>query len=64
MEAKECHQDETSQDGDLFNRQAGVSIGMRWMKCPRTDTRASSGSPPQSGLVLVHSDLHECLDGR
>jgi hypothetical protein len=43
--------------GDLFHQQAGISIGTRRTKHPRTDSRGSFSPPPQSGLTLVYSDL-------
>jgi hypothetical protein len=43
--------------GGLFSQQTGISTGACQPKCPRTGTGASSGPPPQSGLVLVSFDL-------
>jgi hypothetical protein len=43
--------------GDLFSQQAGISIGVRQPKRPRTGTGASSSPPLLSSLTLVSSDL-------
>jgi hypothetical protein len=43
--------------GDLFSQQAGISVGTCRAKRPRAGTGASFGPLPQSGLVLVDSDL-------
>jgi hypothetical protein len=43
--------------GDLFSWQAGISVSVRWTKRPRMGLEALSGLPPQSGLMLVCSDL-------
>jgi hypothetical protein len=43
--------------GNVFNQQAGISIGVRWPKRPWTGTGALFGPPPQSGLTLVSSNL-------
>jgi hypothetical protein len=40
--------------GDLFSQQAGISVGVRWTKCPWSGTRGSSSPPPQSSLMLVY----------
>jgi hypothetical protein len=32
--------------GDIFSQEAGISVGVRWMKCPRAGTGASSNPPP------------------
>jgi hypothetical protein len=45
--------------GDLFSQQAGISIGVRQPKRPRTGTGASSSPPLLSSLTLVSSDLYE-----
>jgi hypothetical protein len=43
--------------GDLFRQQAGISVGPRRVKRPRTGAGGSSDPLPQSNLVLVYSDL-------
>jgi hypothetical protein len=43
--------------GDLFNQQAGTSVGARWAKRPQTGVGGSFGLLPQSSLALVYSDL-------
>jgi hypothetical protein len=45
--------------GDLFSQQAGISVGVCQSKCHRIGAEASSGPPPQFGLMLVSSDLQE-----
>jgi hypothetical protein len=43
---------------DLFNQQAGISVGAHRTKHPWTVTGGSFGPSPESGLMLVYSDLH------
>jgi hypothetical protein len=43
--------------GDLFRQQAGISVGTHRLKRHLMGTRASSGPPSHSDLMLVSSDL-------
>jgi hypothetical protein len=43
--------------GDIFSRQAGISVGMRWLKWPWTEIVSSTGLLPQPCLALVSPDL-------
>jgi hypothetical protein len=43
--------------GDLFSQQTRIYVGMRQTRRPRTGTRASSSLLPQSGPMLVYSNL-------
>jgi hypothetical protein len=47
--------------GDLYDQQAGISVGVHRTKRPRMGTGASAGLTPQSGFMLVHFDLLRVL---
>jgi hypothetical protein len=43
--------------GDIFSRQVGISVSSQWSKQRRTETRSSTGPPPQPCLALVSLDM-------